>query len=134
MNVTTHFTENELGCSHCAQNGEVNLGPWAEEGNQLLLEQVRTEFGHPMPVNSGYRCPNHPIELAKENGPGSHTNGLGLDVAVYNERALRLTLCAFYNGWLGIRWQQKGNLNSRFVHMDRAESRPEAPRPHAGSY
>lgn len=134
MNVSEHFTDFELGCGHCAEMEVLNLGPWGDESNLDTLESLRVKYGRPMRINSGFRCPEHPIEAAKSNGPGSHCDGLGLDVGCYQDDALLLTYVAYEHGWHGIRWQQKDHVFSRFVHIDRALSTFDAPRPHAGSY
>ena len=53
-----YFSEDELKCQHC---GKYKF----DEGVLKILNAIRREFG-PMPVNSGYRCVDHPIE-AKSN-------------------------------------------------------------------
>ena len=45
------------------------------------MQTVRDIVGHPLPVRSGGRCPNHPKELHRTT-PADHQKGEGGDVAV----------------------------------------------------
>jgi len=49
-----YFTEDELKCSHC---GESRMN----ESFMNKIETLREQLGFPFPVNSAYRCPEHPI-------------------------------------------------------------------------
>jgi zinc D-Ala-D-Ala carboxypeptidase len=61
-----YFSDDELRCQ-CGCN-ELIFDPAV----RTALNAVRMEYGKPMVVTSGYRCPNHPIE-AKKSKPGEHT-------------------------------------------------------------
>jgi zinc D-Ala-D-Ala carboxypeptidase len=43
------------------------------------LQFLRTRLGRVMPVTSGYRCAEHPIEAAKAQ-PGAHAQGKAADI------------------------------------------------------
>jgi zinc D-Ala-D-Ala carboxypeptidase len=117
------FSEKELACSHC--------GISAMDKEFLnLLDTLRSEFG-PMMVSSGYRCPEHPIEKNKANGPGAHSTGKAVDIAVERLDAYRLLSVVFSKpkkrfisggvpearpDFTGIGINQKGN--ARFIHLD----------------
>ncbi len=74
MNITAHFTDEEFICRHCGKSG-VKL--------ELVeaLEALRGHLGRPIIINSGYRCPAHPVEAAKLE-PGYHTKGIAADLRV----------------------------------------------------
>ena len=85
-----------------------------------LIQQLRYEVG-PLNVTSGYRCPQHPIEAAKQ-APGSHSTGTAVDIAVSGSRALAVLSGALGLGFTGIGVKQKGPHAKRFIHLDRAPS------------
>jgi uncharacterized protein YcbK (DUF882 family) len=116
MAVLINFTLKEFECSHC---GAVEM----QSGFLEKLQALRTSYGKPMRITSGYRCPNHPIE-AKKPTPGVHSTGRAADVAVRGMEAYRLVQLAFEHGFTGIGVQQKGD--GRFIHLDDSptESRP----------
>ena len=100
-----------LYCSHC---GEGTL----DEDFIQWLNAVRHEFGKPMVVSSGYRCPKHPIEYRKSK-PGAHSTGRAVDIRVMGEDVIELTAIAYKHGCRRVGWNQKGS--ARFVHLDRAD-------------
>lgn len=93
------------------------------------LQAFRMQYGKPMRITSGYRCPEHPIE-AKKDKPGAHASGLACDVGVDGKQAYELMKHAFALGFTGIGVSQKGS-GPRFIHLDMLE---EAPRPNIWSY
>jgi zinc D-Ala-D-Ala carboxypeptidase len=107
-----NFSESEFKCSHC---GKVAMRP------EFLskLQSLRTAFGKPMKVTSGYRCSDHPIEN-KKSVPGAHTSGCAADIAVQGSDAHELLRLAFSMGFTGIGVQQKGG--GRFIHLDTRET------------
>jgi uncharacterized protein YcbK (DUF882 family) len=72
-----NFKASEFACRHC---GVVDMQP--EFMNRL--QALRTEYGKPMRITSGYRCPNHPVEARKPHSRGEHTLGMCADVACTN--------------------------------------------------
>lgn len=82
------------------------------------LQMLRFAYGKPMRITSGYRCPDHPIEKAK-NKPGAHASGLACDVGVQGAEARELLGLAIKSGFTGIGVQQKGG--GRFLHLDLLE-------------
>lgn len=123
--LSRNFSKAELACSHCG-----SLGPWSDPFKVQLLEDLRDACGFSLPITSGYRCSEHPLEKVKSE-PGEHTR-LAVDIGVSKGRALILTVLAYGCGWSGIGWKQHGD--GRFVHLDRGEPRPTAPRPACWSY
>jgi uncharacterized protein YcbK (DUF882 family) len=103
-----NFKADEFKCSHCGKN---------EMKPDFLtkLQALRTTYGKPMRVTSGYRCPQHPIE-AKKAAPGAHASGCAVDIGVEGADAHRLLTLALGAGFTGIGVQQKGT--GRFIHLD----------------
>lgn len=79
------------------------------------LQALRTAYGKPMRITSGFRCAEHPIE-AKKAQPGAHASGCACDVGVEGADAHRLLTLALQLGFSGIGVQQKGG--GRFIHLD----------------
>ena len=120
-----YFTEDELKCSHC---GKSNI----DENFMKKVEVLREQLCFPFPVNSGYRCPEHPIE-ARKKVPGAHATGHAIDIGVSGEKAYNLIEAAMKSGeFTGIGINQKGS--SRFIHLDDIENSPKRPRPWIWSY
>ncbi len=109
-----YFTEEELACQHCGERK-------TDADFMKLIDYLRDQAGFPFVVTSGYRCPDHPIEV-KKNAPGAHTTGKAIDIAVQGERALRLIELAQQAGIKRIGVNQKGG--GRFIHLDVCDDRP----------
>ena len=124
-NLSTYFTQYEFKCSH---TGQCDMDP------EFIrkLNEVRTAFGKPMKITSGYRHTTHPIERKKKT-PGAHTTGQAADIAVSREDAFHLLRIALNTGFFnGIGLQQKGS--GRFIHLDTIENSSSRPRPTIWSY
>lgn len=109
----SYFSEDELKCQHC---GKYKF----DEGVLKILNAIRREFG-PMPVTSGYRCVDHPIE-AKKQQPGAHCTGKAVDIGVSRGDAYKLIEVAMAHGCPRIGVNQRGE--GRFVHLDWDYERP----------
>lgn len=118
------FTADEFRCSH---TGLVEV----QESFLAKLQALRDDFGKPMPINSGYRHPSHPIEARKPE-PGAHASGRACDVRVQGADAYRLIALATRYGFTGIGINQKGS--GRFIHLDDLQHEPHRPRPWVWSY
>jgi len=116
-----NFTADEFKCSHCGVNA-------MKPEFMAKLQALRTAYGKPMTITSGYRCPQHPIE-AKKIKPGAHASGCACDVRVEGQDAYRLLKLALVAGFTGIGVQQKGA--GRFLHFDTLEG---GTRPNLWSY
>lgn len=103
-----NFEEWEFKCRHC---GAVKMQPVFLE----RLQALRTIYGKSIQISSGYRCPDHPVEKAKDV-PGMHTTGMAADLAVSGSDAHRVLKIAMELGFTGIGVQQKGS--GRFIHLD----------------
>lgn len=55
------------------------------------LEKLRAIIGKPIVINSGYRCPKHPVEVAKaQPDKGPHPKGEAADISVDGMSARQL--------------------------------------------
>lgn len=80
-----------------------------------MLQCVREDYGKPMIITSGGRCPNHPDQVRKvdPNG-GDHTRGDGVDVAVSDREDFnRLAVLAGRHGFNAI----GDGLDRGFIHL-----------------
>ena len=120
-----YFTQDEMRCQcGCEQDGM----------NAEFMEKLtslRADWGQPMVVTSGYRCPNHPIE-AKKAKPGTHASGRAVDIAIQGEDAYKFLCAALGHGFSGIGVNQKGS--ARFIHLDDLTRDEGWPRPRVWSY
>jgi len=95
----------------CQRTGENNM----QHDFMMKLQALRTEFGKPLIITSGFRSVKHSIE-AKKNKAGAHTTGLAVDLGVNRKDAYEVLKLAFELGFTGIGVNQKGN--ARFIHLD----------------
>ena len=87
-----------------------------------LLQQIRTATGIPMPVTSGYRCPEYNERVSTTGRDGPHTLGLAVDIRIYGESAFILVHTAMDAGFTGVGLRQIGDYYGRFIHLDTMES------------
>lgn len=102
-----NFSEGEFKCSH---TGLCDM----DEAFMEILQDIRSEYGKPMVITSGYRHETHPIE-ARKNKPGEHTLGACADVLIQGGDAVELLSIALDFGISRIGVNQKGN--GRFLHL-----------------
>src|SRR5690554_2727844 len=119
-----NFSADEFRCKH---TGKLCM----DKGFMGRLQALRTDYGKPMIISSGYRDATHPIEVVKER-PGAHSAGHACDVAVRGGDALNLVALAVKHGFTGIGVKQKGD--SRFIHLDDLPHSFNRPRPWVWSY
>lgn len=112
------FTRAETAC-HCGC-GQCGM----DEAFMDALQALRNQYGRPMPVTSGYRCPDHNVNISDSGPNGPHTTGKAVDVAVNRGRdAYDLVFMAMSHGFTGVGVSvKKGQANS-FIHLDRVAPR-----------
>lgn len=103
-----NFKASEFDCKHTGLN---RMQPEFMD----LLQALRTRYGKPMIITSGYRDPMHPVE-ARKGSPGTHTLGLAADVACHGADAHQILRLALDMGFTGVGVNQHGA--SRFIHLD----------------
>jgi zinc D-Ala-D-Ala carboxypeptidase len=119
-----NFTEEEF---RCKQTGRINM----QESFMDRLQALRTAYGKPMIITSGFRHISHSAERQKAR-PGAHVYGHAADIAVSHADAYELIAMAIKHGFTGIGVQQKGN--GRFIHLDDMPADVARPRPTVWSY
>jgi zinc D-Ala-D-Ala carboxypeptidase len=110
-----YFSKSELACP-CGRENCKEL-PMNEEF-MLALDALREEYGHPIHLSSGYRCPKHNMEVGGVLG-SYHTLGVAVDIAIYGKPAYDLLGHIFDMGFEGIGINQTGPYNQRFIHIDK---------------
>lgn len=112
-----NFSRGKLACQHCGEEG-------VTEAFMDVLQGLRDELGIPLIVNSGYRCPQHPIEAAKAQ-PGEHSYGECADIRIANPAAKKLVDAAVIAGVPRIGISQAAG-KPRFIHIGISTTLPEA--------
>lgn len=125
--MTMHFSVAEFGCKcGCGRN-------LIDADFVIKLNTAFLEIRFPIPVTSGYRCPEHNQKVSSTGANGPHTTGHAADLGVRGAQALELltiaTACGMFSG-IGL--NQKGE--GRFLHLDDLKNAPGQPRPHCWTY
>ncbi len=130
--MTPHFTREELQCKCGCGRMEFSLVAVQS------LESLRVEFGVPMIISSGYRCPDYNVEEASTGPEGPHTvheaHNITVDVKEWGPNAYELLELAIIHGFTGLGIHQHGSAAGRFIHMDRLPGLANRPRPTIWSY
>lgn len=106
-----NFKLEEFKCSHCGKNE-------MKEDFIDILQTLRTRCLFPLPIISGYRCPEHNQKVSSTGPTGPHTTGRAADIAVDRDRAVVLLEYALEIPVIkGIGLNQKGTTG-RFIHLD----------------
>ena len=126
MNDWEFFSERELSCKgtdECEMNEEFM--------NKLV--KLRKKFNRPMVISSGYRSLAHNSAI---NGArySPHLYGRAVDVVCYGKDAYTLLNMALQHGMTGIGVQQRGDYESRFIHLDDMPKSKDHHRPWVWSY
>lgn len=114
-----YFTDDELKCK-CGCEELI-----FDQNARIKLNLIREDWGKPMIVSSGYRCPNHPLEVHK-NATGEHSTGMCVDIRISGLEAFDLAALARRHGVKRIGMNQKGNINGRFVHLGWNDNFPDS--------
>ena len=104
-----NFSKEEFACKEtgeCDMNGDF----------MALLQAIRTVYGRPMVISSGYRSKNHSVEKGKKL-PGEHTFGLAADILINGMDALTLVHIALSMGIRRIGINQVGEMRKRYIHL-----------------
>jgi len=104
-----NFSEGEF---ICGDTDECCMQPAFIE----VLQKIRQIYGRPMIISSGYRSIIHPKERHKSKA-GEHSLGLAADILCHGVDALALIHIAQDMLVKRIGVSQKGDLNSRYVHL-----------------
>lgn len=86
-----------------------------------MLDELRSRLGFALVISSGYRTPSYNQQIATTGANGPHTTGKAADILIRGVRAHQLLKVAFELGFTGIGINQKGQMESRFIHLDTVE-------------
>jgi uncharacterized protein YcbK (DUF882 family) len=117
VQITNHFssTEFECPCTNCTIN-------YVDDQLVNKLEDLRVDYGSPIRITSGYRCPKHNEEVGGVSA-SAHQSGLAADIqpSVVNvdelDKLYDLAYISFDNIGDGRRL--------KFVHLDVRPSKPD---------
>lgn len=115
-----NFSKKEL---QCQQTGKENPNVCEFIVLMDLVQALRSWYGKPMTVTSGYRSEEHNIEAAKilKTGKGGMHTIAAIDLQVPPEDVHKVLKKAFELGFTGIGVNCKGNHAQRFIHLDLRE-------------
>jgi len=108
-NKYPNFSKSEFDCKETGKN--LMTPAFMDK-----IQQIRTLYGRPMIVSSGYRDRSHSVERNKP-APGEHVLGLAGDFRVYGLHAFELVKVAIDCGIKRIGIHQKGDFDKRFIHI-----------------
>ncbi len=112
----SNFARHEFICKGfakglCSCGGRADMEPLF----LMTLQRVRTAFGRPMVVTSGFRCSEYDKAIG---GAGIHPKGRAADIKVSGENVYHLLGCAYAADIRGIGLKQHGTWANRFIHLD----------------
>jgi zinc D-Ala-D-Ala carboxypeptidase len=114
-----YFKHEEFACPCCGVN-EI------KDALILRLDRVRERYGHPMKVNSGYRCSKHNEELGGKSD-SAHLAGWAADISVADNHERFLLIASaiatqeFLVGFVRI----EANVGKGWVHLDMDPGKPQ---------
>lgn len=121
-----HFKIDEFACHHCGLN--LIAHDFVDK-----LDELRERLGFPLPVSSGYRCPEYNKSVSETGMAGPHTSGRATDFLIDRRNAYLALKVALEMGFTGIGVNQKG-ATGRFLHLDDLQNSEGQPRPTIWSY
>ena len=118
--VTPHFAWHEFLDSDLANANDISNIPGDYEKSNIvnvarILERVREDFGHPLVINSGYRCKELNSIVPGASADSYHLEGRAVDIVVsgykdYDKVLLYDILCEYHP----VEIYQKGDS---YVHV-----------------
>lgn len=104
------FTPKELACRHC---GELHI----DEELVEKLEIMRENYGDPVVISSGYRCPIHNAKI--KGAPLSlHVKGKAVDILLNGK-----PMDTMHKRGLSVGFRGFGFYDGGWIHMDIGRSR-----------
>lgn len=120
IQITAHFDTSEFACKcgTCVENS-------IDSAFVEKLEDVRIQFGKPISVSSGYRCPSHNKDVGGVSG-SSHPAGIAADIQP--EEKTKENFDTLYN-LLYTKFDNIGDgRNKGFIHVDDRPAKPSGKR------
>jgi len=111
MEDLKYFKLSDFDCQETGEN-EMN------EDFLIKLDSLRHECGFPFIVTSGYRSPQHSIEMRKAKA-GTHSKGIASDIKINNgAEGYVIVSKAIQMGFKGI------GVAKTFIHLDARKTMP----------
>lgn len=120
-----NFSKKEFDCKETEKNE-------MKHSFMEKLQQLRTAYGKPMRITSGFRDYTHTAERNKPKKNGSHPTGQAADIGIARGDAYLVLKLAMEMGFTGIGVKQHGD--GRFLHVDTIANNADQPRPTIWSY
>lgn len=111
-----YFSAREFECKCCGVEA-------MNEAFVKKLDLARHEANTSFVISSGYRCPAYNEKISSSGATGPHTTGMAADILLSGD-AMRDTLSLLSDMFERIGLNQKGDWETRFVHVDDLTDRP----------
>lgn len=105
--ITTNLSIEEFQCKCGNCSATVH-----DEALSFGLQKIRTHFGSPMIINSGYRCPAHNANVGGSS-QSYHVKGMAADIVIPGVNVSEICAYAESIGFYGI-----GMYDDGYVHLD----------------
>ena len=106
-NLTTNLAIEEFQCKCGKCSATVH-----DEALSFGLQKIRTHFGSPMIISSGYRCPTHNTNVGGSS-KSYHVKGMAADIVMPGVNVSEICAYAESIGFYGI-----GMYDDGYVHLD----------------
>jgi uncharacterized protein YcbK (DUF882 family) len=125
--IAPYITQDEYSCHHCKKlppGLDVHLPAFVFHLLFTRFEEIRKQWGKPLNITSGYRCPDYQRFLwnaSKSDSPISvHIFGLALDISVGTKDEVKrlVSIAEGIDSELRLGFQQYLKSGQTFMHMD----------------
>lgn len=124
-----HFKREEFEC-RCGCGGNLIADDFVD-----ALDVLREQLGFALVISSGYRCPQHNMNVSSTGHEGPHTTGRAADIKIARPQAFELARMAMRSDlFTGIGFMQRGIMAKRFIHLDDLPNKIGSPRPRVWTY
>ena len=123
-----YFSEEELKCRCGCGKADINTYFMQK------LHALRKTLDFPLPISSGFRCPEYNQKVSNTGPNGPHTTGRSVDIAISGKQAFYLMQYAANFSIQGLGVKQSGPHNQRYIHLDDLTEKDGYPRPAVWSY
>ena len=116
--LSKYISREEYACKHCnALPPDFDFYPYEEFFD--VFDSIREEWGKPIKINSGYRCPVHNASLSGSSPISAHLFGLALDCECDDNMEVEQLFTLIDDMYPELRIR-KYTGGSTFVHIDQA--------------
>ena len=118
MNISRYLLRSEYECACCGElPPDFDIYPYEEFFD--VFDDIREEWGKPIKINSGYRCPVHNASLSGSSPISAHLFGLALDCDCADNMEVEQLFTLIDDMYPELRIK-KYTGGSTFVHIDQA--------------